>query len=197
MASDPQPSTDGRRRRSEHSRDRIVTAMLELVEGGAISPGAEEVASRAQVGLRSVFRHFKDMDTLYREMTLRLMRQYDHLLAPYEAKDWRGQLAEAIARRTQTYEHIIPFRRAADAHRHESASLQAQHERIQQLMRSRMQSILPADLAGNAMLVEMLDMLLSFSVWQRLRSDQNLPPARARAVIEAQIELLLANRAAV
>ena len=42
--------------------------MLELVRAGAISPNAEEVAERAGVGLRTVFRRFDDMDSLYREM---------------------------------------------------------------------------------------------------------------------------------
>ena len=70
-----QPSTDGRRRRSQRSRDRIVTAMIDLVEAGAITPSAEEVAARAEVGLRSVFRHFRDMESLYRE--IRALRIYE------------------------------------------------------------------------------------------------------------------------
>ncbi|MEO8374286.1 MAG: hypothetical protein ABI471_03615, partial [Sphingomonas bacterium] len=55
-------STDGRRRRSETSRDKIVEAMLAIVAEGQITPSAEQVALRAEVGLRSVFRHFKDME---------------------------------------------------------------------------------------------------------------------------------------
>lgn len=43
--------------------------MLELVREGDISPSAELVAARADVGLRTVFRHFKDLDSLYREMS--------------------------------------------------------------------------------------------------------------------------------
>ena len=195
MADQHVPATDGRRRRSEQSRDRIVGAMLELVEGGAIAPGAEEVAARAKVGLRSVFRHFNDMDTLYREMSVRLARQYEHLLAPYRAADWRGQLAEAIIRRADIHERLIPFRRAADAHRHKSPMLQAQYEGMLLMMRVRLQSILPAALASDVIAIETLDLLLSFPVWQRLRTDQKLPPEQARAVIEAQVDLLLATRA--
>ena len=59
---------DGRRRRSLDSRARIVAAMLELVRLGNASPNAVEVAARAGVGLRSVFRHFKDMESLYVEI---------------------------------------------------------------------------------------------------------------------------------
>jgi len=60
--------TDGRRRRSADSRARIVAAMLELTRESALVPGAEQVALRAGVGLRTVFRHFQDMDSLYSEI---------------------------------------------------------------------------------------------------------------------------------
>ena len=83
---------DGRRKRSRTSRDSIVAAMLSLVEEGAITPSAEQVAARAQVGLRTVFRHFKDMESLYAAMTLVLARQYEDWLAPFAAQDWNGQL---------------------------------------------------------------------------------------------------------
>ena len=59
---------DGRRKRSQTSRDKIVAAMLALVEEGAITPSAEQVATRARVGLRTVFRQYSDMETLYAAM---------------------------------------------------------------------------------------------------------------------------------
>lgn len=55
---------DGRRRRSAQSRDRIVEALLDLVAGVVVTPSAEAVAARAGVGLRTVFRHFRDMESL-------------------------------------------------------------------------------------------------------------------------------------
>ena len=52
--------------------------MLELVRAGVIAPTAEEVAARANVGLRTVFRRFKDMESLYVEMSLAI----SHKVAP-------------------------------------------------------------------------------------------------------------------
>ena len=63
---------DGRRVRGADNRKRIVDALLKLVEGGAVSPSAEQVAGEAGVGLRTVFRHFSDMDSLYREISERM-----------------------------------------------------------------------------------------------------------------------------
>ena len=60
---------DGRRRRARNNRQRIVAAMIELIGEGHITPGAEDVAARAGVGLRTVFRHFNDMESLYAALT--------------------------------------------------------------------------------------------------------------------------------
>src|SRR3546814_14687096 len=60
---------DGRRERSRSSRRRIVAAMLELIEGGDPMPSAARVAEEAGVGLRTAFRHFDDMGSLYRELS--------------------------------------------------------------------------------------------------------------------------------
>ena len=187
------PSPDGRRRRSEQSRDRIITAMIELVEGGAITPSAEDVATRAAVGLRSVFRHFRDMESLYHEMSVRISSQYRMWLVPFESPDWRGQLDETIDRRLTTYERLMPFKRAADAHRHESPSMQADYLATLRMMRTRLESVLPADCGPDRL--EAVDLLLSFEVWQRLRSEQALPESEARQVIERQITRALSELA--
>ena len=64
----PPKQRDGRRSRTIETRKRIVHAVTELVREGKVAPTAEEVSARADVGLRTVFRHFDDMDSLYREI---------------------------------------------------------------------------------------------------------------------------------
>lgn len=188
---DPQPSTDGRRRRSEQSRDRIVAAIMSLVEEGGITPSAEDVAVRAQVGLRSVFRHFKDMESLYAEMTLRLARSYESAMAPFETTGWSDQLFEAMGRRFAIYERLLPYKRASDAHRHESPTIQAMHDGTTALLRARLQALIPPHLVGNAAAFETLDLLLSVDCWARLRLEQNLAPETAQQLVEAQVRLLI------
>lgn len=186
-----QPSTDGRRRRSEQSRDRIVAAIMALVEEGGITPSAEDVAARASVGLRSVFRHFKDMESLYAEMTLRLARGYEAALAPFETSGWHDQLFEAIGRRFAIYEQMLPYKRASDAHRHESPTIQAMHEGSTALLRARLRAVMPPHLVDNALAFETLDLLLCIDSWSRLRVDQKLPVALARQVIETQVAAVI------
>ena len=57
---------DGRRLRSERSRQAIIDASLELMEEGVLVPTAQMVSERAGVGIRSFFRHYADMETLFR-----------------------------------------------------------------------------------------------------------------------------------
>ncbi len=185
--------TDGRHRRTHKSRDKIITAMLDLVEAGAIRPSAEDVAARAEVGLRSVFRHFKDMDSLYHEMNMRLARDYALWLVPYETTEWRDQLAEAMDRRFTTYERLLPFKRAADVHRHRSPSLQATYATALTMMRMRLEAVVSPAFAGDALLFETLDMLLSFETWQRLRFEQSLSYADTRSIVEGLVAKTLAG----
>ena len=186
------PASDGRRRRSETSRERIVAAMLELVAEGPISPSADQVAVRAAIGLRTVFRHFTDMESLYAEMTAILSKRYEAWLAPFAAAEWRGQLAEMLDRRVTTYEALMPFKRAADAHRHASPTIAGNYRATLKLMRARLAALLPESVATDPMIFEMLDLLLSFETWQRLRVEQGLSPEQARAIIATDIDRRLA-----
>jgi AcrR family transcriptional regulator len=182
---------DGRRRRSENSRARIVDAMLALIAAGEITPTAELVATRAEVGLRTVFRHFRDMDSLYAEMSERMSAYYADWDAPFAAADWRGQLDEACNRRASTFERLMPFKRAADAHRHISASLQLRHAILLAAMRARLLALLPPRLADDEVAFEAIDLVLSFESWQRLRIDQGRSPESARAILRHTLNRLI------
>jgi AcrR family transcriptional regulator len=53
---------DGRRARSERSKQAIIEASLALMEEGYLIPTAQQISNRAGVGMRSFFRHFEDME---------------------------------------------------------------------------------------------------------------------------------------
>lgn len=185
------PGEDGRSLRGRENRRRIVAAMLTLVGGGNVNPSAEEVAAEAQVGLRTVFRHFEDMDSLYSEMS-RLKAQEIMALAdhPIEGAHWRDRLAALVARRAQVFERMLPFKGAADLRRHRSAFLQTEHVALNANFRSRLLAVLPRDPAPPAPVIDALDLLLSFDAWRRLRRDQNLDPAAAEAALTAAARAL-------
>jgi AcrR family transcriptional regulator len=189
---------DGRRQRTVDSRARIVSAMLELTHAGHISVSAELVAERANVGLRTVFRHFNDMDSLYREMSLAIEARLREEVGSFgfASANWREQLAELIRRRTGIFEKIAPYKRAEAAHRHRSKVLAQDIVRLNTFLREMLRTVLPSNIVRDQLLFEALDMILSFESWERLRRDQDLSPRRARDVLEGAVEKLLAGAGA-
>lgn len=189
---DPAEEADGRRRRSLDSRARIVTAMLDLIREGAVTPGAERVAARAEVGLRTVFRHFKDMDSLYGEMSKVVEVQFRAVVErPFASPRGKERIVELVHRRAEVYETIAPFKRASEAHRHRSAFLEAGQARMVATSRNILHAELSPETAGDEPTFEALDLLLSFEAWNRLRREQGLSAARARQTLEAAVRRLL------
>ena len=187
-----EPETDGRRRRSQDSRARIVRAMLELVEAGEPTPAAEQVAARAGVGLRTVFRHFRDMDSLYREMSQVIDAELRAVvLAPFRGASPRERVLELVRRRAGAYEKIGSFKRASAVNRHRSRFLEADQARFARIARDILKRQAPPEVAADRLRFEALDALLSFETWDRLRRDQQLSPRRAAEVLEFAVGRLL------
>jgi AcrR family transcriptional regulator len=180
----PAQETDGRRLRGLDSRRRIVEAMLELVRETEYSPSAEQVAARAGVGLRTVFRQFNDMESLYAEMSQVIEAGLWAVASrPFVARTWRGRLTEMVERRSAAFEQLGPIKRAADAMRSSSPFLAERQARLVTVMRMLLGRILPPEIASDPERFEALDLLLSFEAWWRLRRDQGLDPDRARVVL--------------
>jgi AcrR family transcriptional regulator len=187
---------DGRKHRSQKSQMLIVNAMLELVAKGNLEPSADQIAEIAKVGRRSVFRHFSDMDTLYREMNNSITATMGSIVQqPFLAADWRGQVLELVDRRAAGFERMKPFLLAGQVHRHRSAFLKSAHAQFVGILRNILMAILPKEAARDAVLVEALDMLLSFESWNRLREDQGLSIVKSKRVLKQAIESLLEGQA--
>ncbi len=191
-AEKPGSKTDGRRQRSEASRERIVHAVLTLMGDGDVSPSAEDVARHAGVGLRSVFRHFDNMESLYREIdsliTAEVLPIVGHPLSP---GSWDVQLQEVVDRRVRVFERIMPFKIAADVHRQDSAFLEQRMVFFARMQREALLNVLPADRSGSSEFVDAIDLVLSFDSWRRLRKEQRLSVSKARRVLEYLVTRLV------
>jgi AcrR family transcriptional regulator len=185
--------TDGRRARGHVSRSRIVAAMIELVREGCVAPTAEQVALRADVGLRTVFRHFDDMESLYREMASEVHQLILPVIdMPFIASDLPGRLEEVIERRCQLFEAILPFQRATEALRHQSAFLQEEQIQMQHVQRQMLCRVLPRHVQHDPALLAAVDLLLGIDGWSQLRLKQKLSPQQARESLLRSARLLTA-----
>jgi len=191
-AARPEQDADGRKHRSQKSQTLIVNAMLELVAQGNLEPSADQIAEIAKVGRRSVFRHFKDMDSLYREMNLSITASVSSALdQPFQATEWSGKVLELIDRRGAVFERLKPFMLSAQVHRHRSPFLKSAHIQFVRQSRELLVRHLPKEVMRDATLVEALDVLLSFGTWWRLRDVQGLSVAKAKLVLKRAIQALL------
>lgn len=98
--STPPRAADGRRRRSERSREAIVDALLELLREGEVQPSSTTIAARAGLTQRTVFNHFADMESLLAAAAERQGQRIRSLLPsvaegdlPTRAATFSGELA--------------------------------------------------------------------------------------------------------
>ncbi|MDM7956218.1 TetR/AcrR family transcriptional regulator [Blastomonas sp.] len=188
----PTPHPDGRKQRSERSRLAIVDAMLDIIMGGKMEPSAAEIAERAGVSARTVFRHFEEMDSLYSEMTERMEAQIMPIIQqPFTGDGWQAQLDQLLERRATIYEKIMPLKIAASIRRFSSQYLMLNYQRFLHLERTGLENVLPEPVRRNATQFSAIEMCAGFQTWRRLRQDQNLSIEQAADVVKLTITKLL------
>lgn len=188
----PPPIKDGRKQRSQSSRTKIIEALLAFVGNGDYSPSAARVAERAGVGLRTVFRHFDDMDSLYREMGEAIeAKVLPFMLEPIDGADWQERLHSTARRRAQVFEMVMPYRISANLKRFQSEFLMQEYRRMLALEKSMVESLLPEDVRVDSVSVHSINAVLSFQTWRLLRHDHNLPIEEAISVVERMLTAVL------
>jgi hypothetical protein len=139
-----------------------------------------------------VFRHFQDMDSLYREMSVAIAGELKGVAeAPFRSEDWRERVVELIERRAWAFEKIGPFLRASTVFRYRSKYLEIDNTRLVAALRDILKRQLPPEVARDQPKLEILDLLLSFESWSRLRREQGLSPKRARETLTVAVRRLL------
>lgn len=169
------PHPDGRRERSRNSRSKIIKAMMDLIVEGDINPSAAKVAEKAGVGLRSVFRHFDDKESIYSEMNTILWEAYSpELNRPFSSDDWREQLLELIERRAGVWEKTAPFRISTSIQRFRSPTLIENYRRLLETERKARDRILPEHVRNDSNRARAILLSTSFDTWRLFRHDEEL-----------------------
>lgn len=187
---------DGRKDRGLENKKLIVQALIELIREGEISPTAEAVSERAGVGLRTVFRHFADMETLYREIAQESENAILKVLSnPLQGECWQDKLMHVVERRSDMFERLMPVQVATLVHMHQSEFLRSQQAQSVELQRQLLKAFLPAKVLKDKVLFEALDLNLSIETWLRLRRDQKLSKTKAKQVMKRCVEQLILQHA--
>jgi AcrR family transcriptional regulator len=187
-------SPDGRVQRGERSRKAIVTALFELIAEGVYEPTADQVAERAAVGIRSVFRHFSDMYGLYTAMDARIEEACaPFVIAPVPKGTLHRRGRAFVERRATLYEQIAPYKRAANAKRAHSEVLQDLHVSLVRRSAKDLHRWFPELGKAKPEVVHALELATSFEAWDRLRVEQRLGKQRAAAAMQCTVAALFRN----
>ena len=166
---------DGRLERSKKSRDHIIQAVRELIDEGILIPTAQQVAETAGVGIRTVFRHFNDMENLFKEITKVNQSENSHFFSPL---DKIGTLQERIANKIKTrskaYTKMQNFILANNALRWRYKFLENQYKLVNKTMRDDFLECLPEVKKLSKEQQELVIALASFECWHRLKCHQNM-----------------------
>lgn len=179
---------DGRAARALRTRNRVVDALLDLVDEGELRPPAAEVARRAGVSLRSVYQHFDDLETLFRVAGERHRQRFASLEPlPDLPEELRARVAAYVAHRARWMEAVSPMARAAALQAPFSPSIAERQAASRARHRDALASAFAPEIEraqDRERLLHALEVAASWSTWEHLRTGTGLPPDEAARVVE-------------
>jgi AcrR family transcriptional regulator len=188
---------DRRRLRTERSETAVIDAMLDLYREGRIRPSAVEIAARAGVSERTVFRLFDDLEAVATAAIERQIARAGHLFAPPNNRGSREERIEAlVAQRIRMYEEIGPVVRAARLRVPFSPVLQAGFDRRRRLLRRQVerqfrQELDELDEPIRSELLASIEVATGIEVLEALRYGHGQSMAVTSAVVARTVRALL------
>ena len=199
MATAESPDGDGRTARRERNREAVVTALLDLYRDGVLTPSADEVAARAGVSARSIFRYFADVDDLASEAVTRHKEHLSPLLVldldPDAPLDER--IAAFVAARVRVLTGIGEVGRVARIRAIQQPVVARGLAHVRQALRDQVSVVLGPALAyrpdaERRRLLAAADVLCSWEAHDLMRHDQGLSAEATEAAMGLALRRLLA-----
>jgi AcrR family transcriptional regulator len=191
------PIVDGRRLRSERTRQLIIEAYLALLRDNMQVPTSAQIAERAGYSVRSVFERFPDLLSLRIAATDYAFAQGT---ASAQLRDLDGDRATRIRSqvetRARTCETWLPMWRALNANQGDSEELKSRVRLARELIFRRLELMYQPELSTLAKPMRRytliaLEALTDFESWARMRENYSLSIDEAREVWMRMIDRLL------
>ena len=183
---------DGRRLRSERSKQSILDACEALMLEGHLVPTAQMISDKAGVPIRTFFRHYPDMETLFLAVDEAMRPRY---LKIYEESVSQGSLEERIAGavelHAQSYEENRAVIQSTKAQLWRYPVLQENYARVTRRLRKDLDMRIPELLEVDRDTREAIDAIASVEMWMRLRHHQSLSRKKSKRIIRSSIQLIL------
>ena len=181
---------DGRRLRRDQNRRAVLEALVDLFGEGAYTPSMAEIAERAGLSPRSLFRYFDDADDLRRAAIGRHLELADalvHLDVGAEAPT-ADKVARLVASRMALFETIRPAAHVVRINADRHAVFAEQLHTSRRYLRRQVQRLFAPELSGDrAVLAPAVDVLCSFETFELRRVDRGLSKPKTAAALRAAL----------
>lgn len=184
---------DGRTQRAVRTRRLVVEAVLDLVGEGVPQPTAQQIADRSGVSMRSIFRLFDDVEALHAAAIDAQLRRVAHLLVTPDSEAPRQQRIDELVRgRAELFEAIAPVRRMSIRLAPTSRPIREDLARADRYFRRQLEAVFSEELQRSRgddrrALLDALDAVTSWEMWERLRGTQQVPVRRARTLVSGLV----------
>ena len=161
---------DGRFARSQKTKDAIVKALLKLLRNTPF-PTAEQVAKESKIGLRTVYRQFKDMESIYLSLHEECMHSLGQMFNSDVDLDkpFEERVNFAISERLTIYEEYETLFIATISNSARLPILVNQVGESYQIMRERFIKIVPEIKNLSTIKSDLLFTRITFPPWFSLR----------------------------
>lgn len=189
---DEEQKVDGRRARTQRSRQAVIDATLGLMDEGILIPTAQQISDRAGVNIRNFFRYFEDMESLFSTID---DQTRDASEALFLGGDREGALHDrilhAVERHADGYEARRNMILSTAAQLWRSEVLRKNYAHYQRGLRKDLDDWLPELKELTPDQREAVDAITSFEMWHRLRYHQSLGKKTAVGVIVGTLHALI------
>jgi len=188
---------DGRRQRSERTKQIIIEAYLALLRESPHIPTAAQIAERAGYSIRSIFERFPDLHALRVAATDHAFAVGNTLAAPHDVdSDRPTRLRSQVETRAHTCERWLPLWRALNANQGESIELKMRIRLGREMIMKRLELMYQPELSSLSEVdrkrtVITLEALTDFESWGRMRELYGLSFEQACALWMRVIDRLL------
>lgn len=198
----PSSTADGRNLRRDRNRGAVVEALLALTREGNLAPTTEEIAARAGISVRSLYRYFDDIDALIRTA---IGRQQQHVapllpldIPPGLPLDERAR--HFTAARVRLLDGIGPVGRLARSVAATQPLVLAELTRVRAALRAQLTEVFRPELDAlpderRPPVVTAADVVCSWEAYDLMRHDQGLEPEQAAESMRVALLALLAPTA--
>lgn len=189
---------DGRHARRERNRLAVVDAMLALYAKGNLDPSSDQIAERAGLSPRSLFRYFDDIDDLVR---VAVARHHERVRPLAELDTSIGaplvdRIQRLVDQRLRLFDAIASVGIVSRLRAPFQPLIAGELTTARGYWRQQLRELFAPELrilgaAASSHVVASIDVLTSFESVQLMRDDQQLSPSAIAAALIFSITALL------